>query len=140
MIIRDVPEAMLADGAGHPAPWCEEEFRAHLRQRNCIGMVAEDWQESVQGFMMYTLHKRTTRLLRLAVRPEYQRAGVGSALLRKLCSKLCSWRRGSVTIEVDGHNLTAALFLRANGFRCVSLTQRDGQDVYLFRYLAGGMS
>ncbi len=97
-------------------------------------MVAEDG-DTVQGFMVYTLHERRLTLHRLAVRPEYKRQGVATALLRKLCSKLSSHRRTAVTIEVDGDNLPGCCLLRKAGFRCVRLTQRDGADVYSFRFL-----
>ena len=47
-------------------PWSEEEFIRCLRQRNCIGMVAEHG-ERVVGFMIYELHKTRLHILNFAV-------------------------------------------------------------------------
>ena len=49
MIRRDMPEVLAIEHASFEFPWCEEEFLRVLRQRNCIGMVAE-YGERVVGF------------------------------------------------------------------------------------------
>src|SRR3954451_20269262 len=51
MIRRDMPEVLAIEHAGFEYPWCEEECLRVLRQRNCIGMVAE-YGERVVGFMI----------------------------------------------------------------------------------------
>src|SRR4051794_39786908 len=56
MIRRDMPEVLAIEHASFDFPWGEEEFLRVLRQRNCIGMVAEHG-ERVVGFMIYELHK-----------------------------------------------------------------------------------
>ena len=50
MIRRDMPEVLQAEQASFEFPWTEEDFLRCLRQRNCIGMVAEQG-EKVVGFM-----------------------------------------------------------------------------------------
>ena len=49
MIRRDMPEVLAIEHASFEFPWCEEEFLRVLRQRNCIGMVAE-YGERVVGY------------------------------------------------------------------------------------------
>src|SRR4029078_10231989 len=41
MIRRDMAEVVDVERASFEFPWFEEEFIRCLRQRNCIGMVAE---------------------------------------------------------------------------------------------------
>ena len=41
MIRRDMPEALNAEQEAFEFPWSEEDFTRCLRQRNCIGMVAD---------------------------------------------------------------------------------------------------
>ena len=76
MIRRDMPEVLAIEHAGFEFPWCEEEFLRVLRQRNCIGMVAE-LGERVVGFMIYELHKSKLNILDFAVHPEFRRQGGG---------------------------------------------------------------
>ena len=78
MIRRDMPEVLAIEHAGFEFPWCEEEFLRVLRQRNCIGMVAE-LGERVVGFMIYELHKNKLNVLDFAVHPEYPPPGDRSA-------------------------------------------------------------
>ena len=41
MIRRDMPEVLDIENQAFEFPWTEEDFIRCLRQRNCIGMVAE---------------------------------------------------------------------------------------------------
>ena len=80
MIRRDMPEVLAIEHASFEFPWCEEEFLRVLRQRNCIGMVAEHG-ERVVGFMIYELHKNRLHVLDFAVHPEFRRQGVGRQMV-----------------------------------------------------------
>ena len=52
MIRRDMPEVLAIEGESFEFPWLEDDFIHCLRQRNCIGMVAEH-EDRVVGFMIY---------------------------------------------------------------------------------------
>ena len=56
MIRRDMMEVLEIENQSFEFPWSEEDFIRCLRQRNCIGMVAEH-DERVAGFMIYELHR-----------------------------------------------------------------------------------
>ena len=56
MIRRDMPEVLDIESRSFDGPWSEEDFMRSLRQRNCIGMVAEH-DDCIVGFMIYELHK-----------------------------------------------------------------------------------
>src|SRR5215210_2459874 len=99
MIRRDMPEVLAIEHASSEFPWCEEEFLRVLRQRNCIGMVAE-YGERVVGFMIYELHKSKLQVLNFAVAPEYRRQGVGHQMMVKLVGKLSSHRRTRIVLHV----------------------------------------
>src|SRR6516225_8667977 len=73
MIRRDMPEVLAIEHASFEFPSCEEEFLRVLRQRNCIGMVAE-LGERIVGFMIYELHKNRLNVLDFAVHPEFRRS------------------------------------------------------------------
>ena len=72
-------EVLDIETEGFEFPWSEDDFVRCLRQRNCIGMVAEQG-EKVVGFMIYELHKAKLHVLNFAVHPSWRRSGAaGSA-------------------------------------------------------------
>src|SRR5271165_523441 len=97
MIRRDMPEVLAIEHASFEYPWCEEEFLRILRQRNCIGMVAE-LGERIVGFMIYELHRNKIHVLDFAVHPELRRHGVGRQMVSKLAGKLSSQRRNRIAL------------------------------------------
>lgn len=116
LIRRDMPEVLDIEAASSPAPWAEEDFLRTLRQRNCIGTVAEHG-EKVVGFMIYELHKTKLHLLKIAVSPDCRRRQVGTQMVEKLRSKLRAHERTCVTTEDAGRSLPAMKFFAALGFR-----------------------
>ena len=137
MIRRDMAEVLEIEREGFEFPWCEDDFIRCLRQRNCIGMVAEH-DDRVVGFMIYELHKTRLHLMNFAVARSIRRRGVGLQMLGKLIAKLSSQRRTRILLEVRETNLPAQLFFRRLGFRAVSVL-RDfyddtTEDAYLMQY------
>ncbi|HXG13092.1 MAG TPA: ribosomal protein S18-alanine N-acetyltransferase [Gemmataceae bacterium] len=141
MIRRDMPEVLQTEQESFEYAWTEEDFLRCLRQRNCIGMVAEQG-EKVVGFMIYELHKIKLHILNFAVHPAYRRLGIGSQMVAKLIGKLSSHRRTRITLEVRETNLPAQLFFRAQGFRAVRVLrgfyEDSGEDAFLMQYCLAG--
>ena len=137
MIRRDMPEVLQTEQESFEYSWTEEDFLRCLRQRNCIGMVAEQG-EKVVGFMIYELHKNKLHILNFAVHPGCRRLGIGAQMVAKLISKLSSHRRTRITLEVRETNLGAQLFFRAQTFRAVRVLrgfyEDSGEDAFLMQY------
>src|SRR5437868_10610412 len=127
MIRRDMPEVINIEQQSFEYAWTEEDFLRCLRQRNCIGMVAEQ-SEKVVGFMIYELHKAKLHILNFAVNPSWRRSGVGAQMVAKLISKLSSHRRTRITLEVRTTNRGAQLFFRAQTFRAVRVLRGFDED------------
>ena len=137
MIRRDMLEVLNIEAESFEFPWLEEDFIRCLRQRNCIGMVAEH-EDRVVGFMVYELNKTRLHVLNFAVAADCRRLGVGSRMIGKLVGKLSSQRRSRILLEVRETNLAAQLFFRENGFRAVSVLrdyyEDTPEDAYLMQY------
>jgi [ribosomal protein S18]-alanine N-acetyltransferase len=137
MIRRDMPDVLRIEQASHEHPWTEEDFLRSLRQRNCIGMVAE-MGERVVGFMIYELHKTKLHILDFAVHPSQRRLAIGTQMIQKLASKLSSHRRTAITLEVRESNLEGQLFFRTAGFKATKVVRErfddTGEDAYLLQY------
>ena len=137
MIRRDMAEVLDIEQVCFEFPWLEEDFIRCLKQRNCIGMIAER-DDRVVGHMIYELHKNRLHLLNFAVCPSLQRTGVGAEMLDKLKSKLFMSRRTLIQCEIREHNLDAQLFFRSQGFKAVSVLRSfyedSDEDAYLFQF------
>jgi ribosomal-protein-alanine N-acetyltransferase len=137
MIRRDMPEVLAIEHASFEYPWCEEEFLRVLRQRNCIGMVAEHG-ERIVGFMIYELHRSKIHLLDFATHSDFRRRGVGRQMIAKLVGKLSSQRRNRIALQVRETNLPAQLFYRVVGFRATEVEREHyadtGEDGYTMLY------
>lgn len=137
MIRRDMPEVLRAEQASFDYSWTEDDFLRCLRQRNCIGMVAEH-DDRVVGFMIYELHKTKLHVLNFAVAPECRRVGIGTQMVHKLVGKLSSHRRTKITLAVRESNLAAQLFFRGQGFQATRVLREyyedSGEDAYLMHH------
>ena len=137
MIRRDMPEVLAIESARSVPKWDEETFVGHLRQRNCIGMVAEHG-EKVVGYMIYTLHRTRLEILNLAVHGDYRLRRVGWQMLSKTILKLSVHRRESVRLHAREGDVDAQLWLRSCGFRATAVVRDHFDDAdpvaYRFEY------
>lgn len=137
MIRRDMASVLEIENRSFEFSWAEEDFIRCLRQRNCIGMIAEH-DSRVVGSMIYELHRNRLHVLNFAVHPDFRRRRIGTAMLNKLAGKLSPQRRSRIMLEVRETNLDAQLFFRDCGFRAVSLLrdfyEDTTEDAYLFCY------
>jgi len=141
LIRRDMPEVLAIEQASFEYAWTEEDFLCCLRQRNCIGMVAER-DGRIVGFMIYELHKQRLRLLNFAVAADARRIRVGTQMVRRLIDKLSQQRRREIMLEVRETNLAAQLFFKDMGFLALGVL-RDRyddttEDAYLMRFVLAG--
>jgi ribosomal-protein-alanine N-acetyltransferase len=137
LIRRDMPEVLDIERASFQHAWTEEDFLTCLRQRNCIGMVAEH-DHRIVGFMIYELHKSKLRILNFAVAPAERRQGVAVQMVQRLVDKLSQQRRNEIVLEVRETNLAAQLFFSKQGFRAVTVLRNHyddtTEDAYYMRF------
>ena len=142
MIRRDMHEVIAIEREAFEFPWSDEDFTRCLRQRNCIGMVAE-LADSVVAFMIYELHRSRLHMLNFAVLRSHRRLGIGTQMMEKLVGKLTPDRRGRIALEVRETNLPAQLFFRSLGFRATTVLkdfyQDSTEDAYLMQYALAAM-
>lgn len=138
MIRRDMPEILEIEKQSFEFPWNDNDFVRSLRQRNCIGMVAE-CDDRIVGFMIYELHKTRLHILNFAVHPDHRRNGIGEKMTSKLVSKLSSQKRTRILLEVRETNLMAQVFFRKVGFRAISVLRDfyddSVEDAYLMEHV-----
>ena len=142
MIRRDMPDVLATEQDSFEFAWTEEDFLRCLRQRNCIGMVAEV-NDTIIGFMIYELHKNRLHLLNFAVRGSARRSGVGSQMVQKLIGKLSSHRRSKITLAVRERNLAAQMFFRGQEFKATRVLRNyyedSGEDAFQMEHCLPGV-
>lgn len=139
-IRRDMAQVLEIEQQSFEFPWTEEDYQCCLRQRNCIGMVAEH-KERIAGVMIYELLKSQLHVLNFAVAPWARRQGVGTQMVQKLISKLSQQRRQELSLEVRETNVAAQLFFRKQGLLAQSVLrghyEDTTEDAYVMRYQVG---
>ncbi len=143
MIRCDMPEVTEIEDRCFEFAWDEDDFVCCLRQRNCIGMVAE-YQERIVGFMIYELRKYQLHVLNFAVDHSWRRYYIGSQMVQSLIDKLSPRRFQEITIEIRESNLPAQIFFRSQRFRATCVWRGYhfdiNEDVYRMRYDINGVS
>ncbi len=138
MIRRDLPTVLEIEQTSFPKPWTEDCFIQALRQRNCIGMVAEV-NEEVVGFIIYELNKKRINVINMAVSPDWRNKGIATDMLNKLKAKLSVNRRDRIEANVAESNLDAQIFFKMQSFLCIKINKNfyveDKEDAYLFEYI-----
>jgi ribosomal protein S18 acetylase RimI-like enzyme len=106
--------------------------REHKRI-DVICSVAEV-NESIAGFVIYSLARDHIHLLRIAVSRQWRSKGVGSAMVDRLISKLQPGRRNRIVLQVNEENLESQMFFRHCGFLARSVLTKTGRTVYCFAH------
>lgn len=119
LIRKYIPKVVAIEEDGFLDPWTLDDFIKNLQKRNCIGMVAENYNNSDQilGYMVYKLYAKRIDLVNLAVSPDYWRRKVGTQMIDKLICKLSKERRNRIKLNISEKNLRGQLFFRSCGFK-----------------------
>ncbi|MBX3436828.1 MAG: ribosomal protein S18-alanine N-acetyltransferase [Planctomycetaceae bacterium] len=137
LIRRDMAEVLRIEQESFEFAWTEEDFLCCLRQRNCIGMVAER-DHQIVGFMIYELHKSRLNILNFAVGRRFRKQGIGTQMIVRLIDKLSQQRRKEILFEVRERNLEAQLFFKTQGFRAVRVLRAHyddtAEDAYIMQF------
>lgn len=136
MVERDMPFIHHIERSVFDVPWTEEEFREQLRNRDCIGTVAEAGN-TITAYMVYLLHLRSIELLSIAVDPALHRRRIGAQMVLKLRDKLNPQRRRKLTCTVSDRNKGAHLFLHKMGFKAVKVLRRKFGESDGYRFEMG---
>ena len=98
-----------------PWTWTERRILKCIANPDCVVLVARDG-ERMAGFAVAEFLDERTHIALLAVRPAYQRRGVGRSLLRWLESSAVTAGTFLVHLEVRAANTAARAFYRKLGF------------------------
>lgn len=100
---------------GLPWSWTPERVARNLAQPDTLVLAARDG-ERLAGFSIMQFGDERAHLSLLAVRPDYQRQGVGRRMLEWLTASALTAGIASVHLELRETNLVARRFYLRQGF------------------------
>jgi ribosomal-protein-alanine N-acetyltransferase len=101
--------------AGLPWTWTTGRVRRNLSQPDTLVLTARDGVPLV-GFAIMQFGDERAHLSLLAVRPDYQRQGVGRRMLEWLTASALTAGIASIGLELRESNLEARRFYLRQGF------------------------
>lgn len=101
--------------AGLPWSWTPERVARNLRQPETLVLTARDG-ERLAGFAIMQFGDERAHLSLFAVRPDYQRQGIGRRMLEWLTESALTAGIASVHLELRETNLNARHFYLKQGF------------------------
>ena len=101
--------------AGLPWSWTPERVARNLAQRDTLVLAARDG-ERLAGFSIMQFGDERAHLSLFAVRPDYQRQGLGRRMLEWLTASALTAGIASVHLELRETNLAARRFYLRQGF------------------------
>ncbi|RME68437.1 MAG: ribosomal-protein-alanine N-acetyltransferase, partial [Nitrospirae bacterium] len=114
MTLEDLPQVLKIERQSFSTPWSEEMFLQELKSSESLLFVAEDMGRVVGYIVTRLLGGGHSEIRVLAVRPDFRRRGVGSALLERALKALYYRGAQKVYLEVRKSNTPARkLYLKA---------------------------
>lgn len=99
-------------------PWTREMYVSELRDRSvCHILVVKTDDRRVVGFCAFWLICDEIHLNNLAIRPEFRRQGLGTALVRAVLAEAEALGARRATLEVRASNVVARQLYERHGFR-----------------------
>lgn len=126
LIRGDMDSILKIETENFSNPWTSSDFSSMLRERNCIGLVAEV-EEELLGYAIYLLQRGYLEILNIAVKKGFQNLGVGTAILNKAKSKLTGDRR-RIKVAIRESNLVALNWFKKRGFFAYNLVPNYWAD------------
>lgn len=137
---QDLRHILAIEADEQADPWTEADIRHAMRRSHVMVSVAEH-RGQIIGFVVYEIGRKFTDILKLTIRSDWRRQGVGTQIVSRIVHRLDAHRGGGlVTAAVCEVNLGAQLFFKSQGFVCDTILcgryeGADGRDLdaYLFR-------
>lgn len=119
MSLADVDTVALIEQRAHPHPWTRGNFTDALASRYLCKVYE---REGVMlGYLVLMPAVDEAQILDLTIAPEYQRQGLGRALLAEALGMAHNIKLRRVLLEVRPSNVAALGLYRSAGFREIGL-------------------
>jgi len=117
MNFSDIPAVLEIGRECFLSSWSFDGYRDELSRDDSQAIVVEN-DEIIVGFAVLRLitSASESEILNIAVKPEFQKQGIGTILLKEIVGLVKSSQIRSIWLEVRKNNFTAQDFYRRNNF------------------------
>jgi ribosomal-protein-alanine N-acetyltransferase len=115
--LADLDAIERIERASYPTPWSRSMFATELAKPSSLSLGAVDEQDALVGYLVLSRYVDAWHVMNVAVAPESRRAGVASALLRRLLDETRHDAQRGYTLEVRVSNVGAIALYERFGFR-----------------------
>jgi len=123
----DLDDVLPVENALFTDPWPRQFFLDEMRVLQAVTCVARH-RGRLAGYLLAWRLESEVHLGNLAVAAEYQRKGVGQALLDWLTSDARAHDASRITLEVRATNFAAQELYRRDGYKAVAIRRGYYQD------------
>jgi len=117
MTLEDLPQVVHVDSAAFDSLWQNPlSMLKQAHSKSVVSTVAES-PDGILGYQISTKSPFGAHLGRLAVRPQWQRQGVASALLHNLLAQLVNHKITQLSVNTQSKNKSSIEFYLKNGFK-----------------------
>ena len=137
MCLCDLQQVMKIENECFDNPWSETDFTLALKQPKSYEHVYVARRENtVVGYIVFTVLHEEAQILNLAVPAAYRRQGIGRYLLASALETIRASDGHEVFLEVAVNNLPAQYLYRQFGFRICGIRKNyygRYKDAYVLR-------
>ncbi len=112
----DLPLLTEGEAQCFQDPWGESAIRSHLESTTSLSLIALDEEGACLGHLFALSLPPEGELLRIAVRKEARKRGIGQALMERFLYKCRETGLSVLFLEVRESNLPAIRLYEKNGF------------------------
>ena len=128
----DLPAVIAIERRSFPTPWSLAMFVLELSKPSGICLAATEGEQLV-AYLVCSRYDQVWHLMNVAVAPERRRAGIATALIRRLFGEAGDGL--PFTLEVRVSNLQAIAMYERFGFRSAGMRRRyyhdNGEDALI---------
>ena len=123
MSAPDLPFVLAIEKRSFTLPWPEASFIGELENVHISYpfVIIQRQQNKVIGYIIFWRLGEEAQLSNFAIHPDYQRRGVGQAVLSKVLAMLSKLKIKHIVLEVRPSNLAARSLYNKFGFKTMGL-------------------
>jgi ribosomal-protein-alanine N-acetyltransferase len=119
---RDLDGVLAVEAESFTNPWTREMYAWELQNRAvCHIYVVRTPECTVAGFCAFWLVVDEIHINNVAIRPQYRRRGIGTALMARVFEEAARLGARRATLEVRASNVEARRLYERLGFRVVAV-------------------
>ena len=117
--INDLNDIEVIENLCFVSPWSKEDIAREINSNPYATLLAIEVDNKVVGYADYWVTFDSATICQIAIKPKYQRLGLGSKLMEEILKDCYAKRAIHLTLEVRESNEKGIKFYQKYGFKTV---------------------